>query len=128
MILIYYLAGLDRLIKERLRIKYYSRYMDDGIILHNDRDYLGFHFYLTKTGKVIRRLRTSNKRRMKRKLKRFRHAYREGKITQEAVHRSLVSYQGHLSYGHTYRLRNTIKRYLVLTKTKEENEHGEERK
>lgn len=124
-ILIYYLAGLDHLIKERLRIKYYSRYMDDGIILHNDRDYLGFHFYLTKTGKVIRRLKTSNKKRMKRKLKRFRHAYR---ITQEAVHRSLVSYQGHLSHGHTYRLRNTIKRHLVLAKAKEGNEHEEKRK
>lgn len=160
---LYYLDGLDRLIKERLQMKYYSRYMDDGIILHQDReylrycleqmrdyavkerklelnqktqivpmsqgvDYLGFHFYLTDTGKVIRRLRTSNKKRMKRKLKRFRHAYREGKITQEAVHRSLVSYQGHLSHGHTYRLRNTVKRHLVLTKSKEENLHEEERK
>ena len=31
-------------------------------------DFLGFRFYLTDTGKVIRRLRTSNKRRMKRML------------------------------------------------------------
>lgn len=155
---LYYLDGLDRIIKERLQLKYYSRYMDDGIILHNDRDYLrycleqmtvyvekerklsfnqktqivpmsqgvdylGFHFYLTDTGKVIRKLRTSNKKRMKRKLKRFRHAYREGKITQEAVRRSLVSYMGHLSHGHTYRLRTTVKRHLILTKTKERKEN-----
>ena len=32
-------------------------------------DFLGFRFYLTDTGKVIRRLRTSNKRRWKRRLK-----------------------------------------------------------
>ncbi|MDE6626908.1 MAG: hypothetical protein K2K56_11145 [Lachnospiraceae bacterium] len=62
------------------------------------RDYVGFHFYLTEHGKVIRRLRTSNKKRIKRKLKRFHHAYREGKITQEAVRRSLVSYMGHFAH------------------------------
>lgn len=152
---LYYLDGLDRLIKEKLQIKYYTRYMDDGVLLHTNKDYLkyclkqmkqyvqqerklefnqktqivpmsqgvdylGFHFYLTETGKVIRRLRTSNKKRMKRKLKRFRHAYREGKITQEAVHRSLVSYCGHLSHGNTYHLRNTLLNHLVLTKSKEE--------
>lgn len=74
--------------------------MDDGIIIHHDKeylknillemkeevkrlglefnektticpikqgiDYLGFHFYLTETGKVIRRLRTSAKKDLKR--------------------------------------------------------------
>lgn len=34
-------------------------------------DFLGFRFYLTDTGKVIKRLRTSNKRRWKRRLKKF---------------------------------------------------------
>lgn len=150
---LYYLDGLDRLIKEKLQVKHYVRYMDDGILLHHDREYLrdclrqmtdyieqerrlsfnektqimpmsqgvdflGFHFYLAETGKVVRRLRASNKKRMKRKLKRFRHAYREGKITQEAVRRSLVSYRGHLSHGHTWRLRNTVNRHLILTKAK----------
>ena len=37
---IYYLDGLDRYIKEELKIKYYSRYMDDFILLHYDKDYL----------------------------------------------------------------------------------------
>ena len=90
--------------------------MDDGILIHQDKDYLkaclkqmktyireerklefnqktqilpisqgvdylGFHFYLTDSGKVVRKLRDSNKRRMKRKLKRYRHAYRTGKMT-----------------------------------------------
>ena len=34
-------------------------------------DFLGFRFYLTDTGKVVRRLRTSNKRRWKRRLKKY---------------------------------------------------------
>lgn len=32
-----YLNEVDRIIKERCRMKYYSRYMDDGIIIHEDK-------------------------------------------------------------------------------------------
>ena len=35
-----YLDGLDRLCKERLRLKYYTRYMDDIVIVHEDKNYL----------------------------------------------------------------------------------------
>lgn len=35
-----YLDKVDRIIKERFRMKYYSRYMDDGIIIHEDKDTL----------------------------------------------------------------------------------------
>lgn len=34
------LDGMDHFIKERLRIKYYTRYMDDFILIHEDKDYL----------------------------------------------------------------------------------------
>ena len=34
------LDDLDHYIKERMRIKYYIRYMDDFILIHNDRDVL----------------------------------------------------------------------------------------
>ncbi len=34
------LNDLDHYIKEKLRIKYYLRYMDDFILLHHDKDYL----------------------------------------------------------------------------------------
>jgi hypothetical protein len=37
---LYYLNGLDRLIKEKYRIKYYTRYMDDMVIIHHDREFL----------------------------------------------------------------------------------------
>ena len=36
----FYLNELDHYIKEKLKLKYYIRYMDDGIILHHDKNYL----------------------------------------------------------------------------------------
>lgn len=146
---LYYLDGLDRLVKEKLGIRYYSRYMDDMILIHPDKtylkeclkemksyveselklefnektqihavrqgvDYLGFHFYLTETGKVIRKLRQSGKKRLKRKLRHYRHAYAEGKIELEAVSRSVASYKGHLKHAHTYQLQKNIWNQFVL--------------
>ena len=37
-----FLDKLDRLIKEKLHIKYYVRYMDDFILIHNDKNYLKY--------------------------------------------------------------------------------------
>ncbi len=39
---IYYLNELDHFIKEKLHIKYYIRYMDDGVLLSGDKDYLRY--------------------------------------------------------------------------------------
>ena len=37
---LFYLDPIDRLIKEKLRIKYYTRYMDDFVLLHHDKVFL----------------------------------------------------------------------------------------
>lgn len=37
---IYYLDSFDRIVKERLGVKYYSRYMDDCVMISGDKDYL----------------------------------------------------------------------------------------
>lgn len=37
-----FLDKLDRLIKEKLRIKYYVRFMDDLILIHKDKKYLEY--------------------------------------------------------------------------------------
>ena len=39
---ILYLNELDHFIKEKLKIKYYIRYMDDGIILNENKEYLEY--------------------------------------------------------------------------------------
>lgn len=41
-IAILYLNELDHFIKEKLHIKYYCRYMDDGLLIHNDKEYLKY--------------------------------------------------------------------------------------
>ncbi|MBQ7588892.1 MAG: reverse transcriptase [Lachnospiraceae bacterium] len=154
---LYYLDPLDRRIKEKWRIKYYTRYMDDLILIHEDKgylkqvledireyaadilklefndktqlfpisegaDYVGWHFYLTDTGKVVRLLRTSNKRRFKRRLKGFKKKYNRYEMTLDEIKRSLSSYNGHLKQGHTYRLRKNIYSKFVLTHAKKDDE------
>ena len=148
---LYYLDPIDRLIKEKMRIKHYIRYMDDGILVHENKEYLnevlqemrkkalelklefnektqifpvsegvdflGFRFYLTDTGKVIRRLRTSNKRRWKRRMKKFKERYRDGEMTIDDIKRSLASYRGHIGHGHTYKLQKKVFGKFVLTRT-----------
>lgn len=155
---LYYLDPMDRLIKERLRIKWYTRYMDGFLLIHPDKaylqhcldeirklctelklelnekthifplsqgvDYLGFHFYLTDTGKVVRRLRSSNKRRYKRKLKAFRHLYAKGGIELDAIDRSLASLWGHLGHGHTWKMQKRTLSHFVLTRSSEVHEQS----
>ena len=41
-IAILYLSELDHFIKEKLHIKAYIRYMDDEVLLHNDKKYLEY--------------------------------------------------------------------------------------
>lgn len=38
----FYLNELDYFIKEKLKIKYYIRYMDDGVLIHQDKEYLKY--------------------------------------------------------------------------------------
>lgn len=49
---ILYLNELDHYIKEKLKLKYYIRYMDDGVILHNDRKYL--EYCLTEISRILK--------------------------------------------------------------------------
>ena len=148
---LYYLDGIDRIVKERYRVRCYTRYMDDLVLVHEDKvrlqaclaemrrfareqlklefnektqifpisqgvDYLGWHFYLTDTGKVVRRLRTSSKRRFKRRLKAFKVKYRSGELEADAIWRSLASYRGHLAHGHTWHLKSKLLGDFVLTR------------
>ncbi|MDR2600597.1 MAG: RNA-directed DNA polymerase [Oscillospiraceae bacterium] len=140
---LYYLDSMDRFIKEQLRVKYYTRYMDDFILIHNNKDYLahclneiknhcenhlelelnektqifplkngvnylGWHFYLSKTGKVIRKIRNPSKKRIKKKYKLLQFKYSNRTIDFDDVRRSTTSIRGHLQHGHTYRFREKL--------------------
>ncbi len=140
---IYYLDGFDRLIKEKLQIRYYSRYMDDCVLIHNDKaylqkcleemqnyisaelnltfnekteifpikngvNYLGWHFYVTENGKIIRKVKQNTKYKYKRKIHYFKEAYLKCKIDIKEIQQILSSYKSHLSFGHTYKLQKKV--------------------
>lgn len=50
---IYYLNELDHFIKEKLNIKYYIRYMDDGILIHHSKAYL--RYCLKEINRIIKK-------------------------------------------------------------------------
>ncbi len=137
------LDELDHLIKEKLQIKYYIRYMDDFILIHEDKKYLeyclevikchvsglklqlskkktqlfpishgikflGFHFYLTSSGKVIRKILNDNLSHERRKLKKLFNRVKEGIMTLEDVECCFQSWMAHAKRGNTY---NTIEEF-----------------
>jgi len=140
---LYYLDSLDRLIKERLHVRHYIRYMDDFVLVHEDKaflrdclraiqahcrdvlglelnsktqifpiqngvDFLGWHHYLTGTGKVVRKLLLPSKQRLRRRMKGLQSGYAVRLLDWDDVKRSIASTDGHLRHGHTYRLRARI--------------------
>lgn len=73
--------------------------------LQNGIDFCGFHTYLTKTGKVVRKLRRSSIKRMKRRIRKWEAEYAQGKITREKIMESYQSWEAHAKHGDTRQLR-----------------------
>lgn len=87
-----YLNKLDHLMKEGFRFR------------RNGLDFLGFHSYLTDTGKVVRKLRRASRERMKRKLRKYKVMYESGAITKEKITESYQSWRSHASHGDCHAL------------------------
>ena len=133
-----YLDGMDKLIKYKLRIEFYGRYMDDFYLIHHDKEYLkyclevitehlktleltlnsktqifpfkngvnylGFHTYVTDTGKVIRKLKNQNKRNAQKKFVRMAKLVVDGKLPIEKFNASYSAWKNHISHGNCYKL------------------------
>jgi hypothetical protein len=65
---------------------------------------------------VVKKLRTSAKKRLKRRLKGLQKGYAEGRLNFDDVNRSLAATHGHLIHGHTYRLRANLYGKTVFTR------------
>ena len=147
---LFYLDPLDRLVKEKLRIKYYTRYMDDCILIGKNKtdlrkcllemtktletlglefnektqifpissgvEYLGWRFYLSKSGAVIRRLRKQSKTRWKHRLRKLKREYENGTLDSAKIGESIQSYTNHMSYGNTWHLYRKVMSEYVLTR------------
>lgn len=137
-----YLNDLDHLIKDKMGIKYYGRYMDDFYIimpekeklkkmleivkqeveklglslnpktqifpLKNGIDFLGFHSYLTESGKIVKKIRKNSKNNAKRRLRKLLLMRKNGKISKEKVLQSYDCWMNHAKHGNTYHLRKNI--------------------
>lgn len=81
--------------------------------LRNGIDYLGFHTYLTETGRVVRKVRAKSIDNEKRKIRKQRKRCDEGREGLESVKRSYASWSGHVMYGDTYHLLQKMDAYLL---------------
>lgn len=114
---IFYLNDLDHYIKEKLKIKYYVRYQDDLILLHNDKEHLKYSLLKIKEFLIKEKLELNSKTRIykntnniiflgrnkynrnskyrnkKRKLKNKKYLYDNGKITLNSYVSSYINYK-----------------------------------
>ena len=129
-----YLDKMDRFIKNTLGVKHYVRYMDDFILLCQDKGQLrewlaaietflqdelrlelnpkttilavknGIDFVGYKHRGTHKKVRRDSIKRMKRKIK----WYVKGKITKEQLQKSVKSWTGHASHADSYNLQKKI--------------------
>ncbi|MFQ6043040.1 MAG: reverse transcriptase domain-containing protein [Candidatus Poribacteria bacterium] len=141
-----YLNPFDHFVKETPREKYYLRYVDDFIILGNDkkrlhdvkesmREFLfglrlrlhenktqvfpakeGTDFLGYRIFPTHARVRKSNVHRFKRRLKRFQAAYASGEITLKDVENSIRSWLAHAAHADSYQLRRQLMSHAIFKK------------
>ena len=89
--------------------------------IKNGVEFLGFHFYMTDTGKVIRKVKTATKKKFKKRMQKLNEQYNSGKIELEDIQKILPGFNGHLKRGHTFRLRKAVlNKFILVRKNQEE--------
>lgn len=151
-----YLNEADQYAKHALRARKYIRYMDDMVIVSNDKaylrncwqamdDFLTSHLklQLNRKSTIIKasngidfcghrvwrdhiKLRKKAALKMKHRLRWLKKSYARGEVDLQTVTASLTSYFGLLSHCDSYELRESILRDLVLVKHREEVRGHEE--
>lgn len=74
--------------------------------------FLGFHHYMTKDGKYIRKLTGDNKRRMKKRLRRWSRAVKAGKMTKDKFYQKYNSWKNHALHGNCVKLCRIMDEYV----------------
>lgn len=72
--------------------------LSDGLL------FLGFHFSLTETGKVLMQLNPQNVKNERRKLRKMVKLAKNGRLTKEKVDECYCSWKNHASKGNSYKL------------------------
>lgn len=79
--------------------------------LENGIDFLGFHYNLTDTGKVVLTVKSSNVKNERRKLRRLVSKSKKGFLPKEKVDESYASWRNHASKGNSYNLLKKMDEY-----------------
>ncbi|MGH7450301.1 MAG: RNA-directed DNA polymerase, partial [bacterium] len=133
-----YLNRFDHFVKEILRCKFYLRYVDDSVVLGNDKAWLwevkcemetyleslrlrlhehkcqirrtdqGVTFLGFRVFPQFRLLKRENIVRTRRRLRRLQAQYAAGEISWNEATRSVHGWLGHAGFGDTYRLRERM--------------------
>lgn len=149
-----YLNELDQYCKRELHIRYYVRYMDDIIILAEDKKRLheikelidtflqgrlklnlnqktairpislGIEFVGYKLWPTHVKLKKASALKMKRRLKQVQELYKDGKLEFDKVNSTVQSYFGILKHCNSYRLKSKI--FDGFTLYRESKEDGSE--
>ena len=72
--------------------------------LKNGIDFLGFHTYLTDTGKVIRKIRRKSKNNARRRMKKMKALVDNDELLEETAVASYQAWKGHAAHGNCYNL------------------------
>lgn len=150
-----YLNELDQYVKHSLRIHYYIRYMDDVIILSDDKKHLhkakedieiflksvltldlnnktairptslGVEFVGFKIWPTHRKLKKATLKKIKRRVKGLQKAYAEGLIDFDKVNASMQSYFGIMGHFNSYNFKTKLLNECVFRRN--ENQHSQER-
>ena len=83
--------------------------------------FLGFHSYITEDGKVIRKLNGSNKRQIKKRLRKYAARLKSGKITRKEFDEHYQSWKNHASHGNCYKLICSMDQYVETLLSEEKS-------
>lgn len=141
-----YMTKLDKYIKENLKTCYYTRYMDDFVLILESKEKAkemlekikvflsenlklelnsktayfkqnqGINYCGFRIWKTHRLLREQSKKKMKRKLKKFEKLYKKGKIELPYITACINSWKGHAKHANSFHLVNKLLDEFVLKK------------
>lgn len=81
--------------------------------------FMGFHHYVTKEGRYIRKLSGEKKRRIKRKLRKWSHAVDSGKMPEKKFYEKYQAWRNHALHGNCIKLCRSMDLYVKELRDKD---------
>ena len=78
----------------------------------NGISFLGFHHYITKDGKYIRKIKGENKRKIRKKLLRWSKAVKSGKMAEQKFYEKYNAWKNHALHGNCIKLCHSMDLYV----------------